>query len=218
MALIRRFFTEQLDLHQHRQALHRGRRFLRASCTHDLSARAATASSGARALASSWPRRILRKSPTTTSCSARSAASQDLVHHLRRALLGFMHYNNLEEVVEQKYKEIDQVRQEYPHIVQLFKNSTLPARDRQGPLGGPRRLRRPSADRAQLQPARGSHRRGLLRQVQEPLPGQPGDQAGAARRRCWTPSPRSTPRSSGPTRSSTAPSAACSTSTRRWGS
>ena len=35
----------------------------------------------------------------------------------------FLHYNNLEEVIEQKYKEIDQIRQEYPYIVQIFKNS-----------------------------------------------------------------------------------------------
>jgi hypothetical protein len=40
--------------------------------------------------------------------------------------LGFMHYNNLNEVVEQKYKEINQVRLEYPHIVQTFKNSQFP--------------------------------------------------------------------------------------------
>ncbi len=38
-------------------------------------------------------------------------------------LLDFLRHNNLEEVIEQKYKEIDQVRQEYPHIIQLFKNS-----------------------------------------------------------------------------------------------
>ncbi len=40
--------------------------------------------------------------------------------------LGFIHYNNLNEVVEQKYKEINQVRLEYPHIVQTFKNSQFP--------------------------------------------------------------------------------------------
>ncbi|MEW6050404.1 MAG: PEP/pyruvate-binding domain-containing protein [Candidatus Zixiibacteriota bacterium] len=42
------------------------------------------------------------------------------------ALMSFMHYNNLEEIVEQKYKEIDQVRLEYPHVVQTFKNSHFP--------------------------------------------------------------------------------------------
>ncbi|MCB1060140.1 MAG: nucleotidyltransferase domain-containing protein [Calditrichaeota bacterium] len=38
----------------------------------------------------------------------------------------FVHYNNLEEVVEQKYKDIAQVRQEYAHVIQLFKNSQFP--------------------------------------------------------------------------------------------
>ncbi len=41
-------------------------------------------------------------------------------------ILNFMHYNNLEDVVEQKYKEIGQVRQEYPYVVQVFKNSQFP--------------------------------------------------------------------------------------------
>lgn len=38
----------------------------------------------------------------------------------------FLEYNNLEEVIEQKYKDIDEVRLEYPHIVQVFKNATFP--------------------------------------------------------------------------------------------
>lgn len=41
-------------------------------------------------------------------------------------ILYFMHYNDLDDVVEQKYKEINQVRQEYPHIVQMFKRSEFP--------------------------------------------------------------------------------------------
>ncbi len=42
-------------------------------------------------------------------------------------VLHFMHYNNFGEVVEQKYKEINQVRLEYPHIVQTFKNAHFPS-------------------------------------------------------------------------------------------
>ncbi len=38
----------------------------------------------------------------------------------------FMHYNNLDEIVEQKYKEINQVRLEYPHIIQMFKDGLYP--------------------------------------------------------------------------------------------
>jgi pyruvate, water dikinase len=41
-------------------------------------------------------------------------------------LLDFVAYNDLDDVIEQKWKEIDQVRQEYPNIVQLFKNSQFP--------------------------------------------------------------------------------------------
>ena len=41
-------------------------------------------------------------------------------------LLSFLSQNNLNEVVEQKYKDIDQVRLEYPHIVQTFKSASVP--------------------------------------------------------------------------------------------
>ena len=41
-------------------------------------------------------------------------------------LLEFLRYNNIEDVYEQKYKGIDEVRQEYPHITQVFKNSHFP--------------------------------------------------------------------------------------------
>jgi hypothetical protein len=42
------------------------------------------------------------------------------------AMLQFMHYNNLEELLEQKYKPIDEIRREYPHLVMMFKNSHFP--------------------------------------------------------------------------------------------
>ena len=41
-------------------------------------------------------------------------------------LLSFLSHNNLNEVVEQKYKDMNQVRLEYPHIIQTFKSSRLP--------------------------------------------------------------------------------------------
>jgi len=42
------------------------------------------------------------------------------------AMLDFMHYNNFDDVFEQKYKEINQVRLEYPHIIQTFKSGYFP--------------------------------------------------------------------------------------------
>ncbi|MCX5800828.1 MAG: nucleotidyltransferase domain-containing protein [Candidatus Eisenbacteria bacterium] len=38
-------------------------------------------------------------------------------------LPSFLAYNNLNEVLEQKYKDINQVRLEYPHVIQTFKNA-----------------------------------------------------------------------------------------------
>ncbi len=47
-------------------------------------------------------------------------------------ILDFIQYNNLEDVHTQKYMEIDQVRREYPNIVQTFKNSQFPPETVQG--------------------------------------------------------------------------------------
>ncbi|MDD3642515.1 MAG: PEP/pyruvate-binding domain-containing protein [Candidatus Krumholzibacteria bacterium] len=47
-------------------------------------------------------------------------------------LLRFNQYNNLEEVVEQKYKDINQVRLEYPHVIQTYKGGRFPPEMVQG--------------------------------------------------------------------------------------
>jgi pyruvate,water dikinase len=48
--------------------------------------------------------------------------------HITSDILGhFMHYNDFDVVVEQKYKEINQIRAEYPHVVQSFKSGRFPA-------------------------------------------------------------------------------------------
>jgi pyruvate, water dikinase len=41
-------------------------------------------------------------------------------------MVTFIHYNNLEGVMEQKYKELDEINIEYPNIIQIFKNSFFP--------------------------------------------------------------------------------------------
>ena len=40
-------------------------------------------------------------------------------------ILSFMNHNNLEDILEQKYKDIGQVRKEYPYVVHVFKNSSF---------------------------------------------------------------------------------------------
>ncbi|HUV29471.1 MAG TPA: PEP/pyruvate-binding domain-containing protein [Acidobacteriota bacterium] len=46
--------------------------------------------------------------------------SSDVLRH-------FIRYQGLDHVIEQKYKEIDQVTLEYPHIVRLFKTARFPS-------------------------------------------------------------------------------------------
>jgi len=41
-------------------------------------------------------------------------------------ILNFVHHNELEDVLNWKYMDIDQVRREYPHLVALFKSSSFP--------------------------------------------------------------------------------------------
>jgi predicted nucleotidyltransferase len=48
------------------------------------------------------------------------------------ALLYFIHHNNLEDVYNWKYLDTAQIRQEYAHIVQVFKNSSFPSEIVQG--------------------------------------------------------------------------------------
>lgn len=47
-------------------------------------------------------------------------------------LYNFLSYNNLSDVAEHKYKDINQVRLQYPHIIQTFKNCNFPTEIVQG--------------------------------------------------------------------------------------
>ncbi len=82
------------------------------------------------------------------------------------------------------------------------------ARDGARPLAGARRLRRPADHRAQLEPARGPPRLGVLRASTRASSSPTRAPSSSGWPRCSTRSPRSTRRRSGPIRSSTAPSAA----------
>ncbi|MCD4792565.1 MAG: nucleotidyltransferase domain-containing protein [Bacteroidales bacterium] len=47
-------------------------------------------------------------------------------------LLSFMKYNHLEDIAEQKYKSIENVRKEYPYVSHVFKNASLPPKISKG--------------------------------------------------------------------------------------
>ncbi len=112
-------------LHQHRQELHRRGGLLRAAAEHHLH----------RGQPRQARRQERRPLPGRAGPPKKNPGDSGLLDNLRipktwyvasDVTLGFIHYNNLNEVVEQKYKEINQVRLEYPHIVQTFKNSQFP--------------------------------------------------------------------------------------------
>jgi pyruvate, water dikinase len=48
------------------------------------------------------------------------------------ALLAFVRYNNLDDVHDRKYLDVEQVRQQYPHVVQVFKSAAFPPEIVQG--------------------------------------------------------------------------------------
>jgi pyruvate,water dikinase len=41
-------------------------------------------------------------------------------------VLAFVRYNNLDDIYDQKYLEIGQIRQQYPHVIQVFKGAEFP--------------------------------------------------------------------------------------------
>ncbi len=43
------------------------------------------------------------------------------------AVMDFVKLNNLDDVMDQKFKDVTQVRREYPNLIQLFKNSSFPS-------------------------------------------------------------------------------------------
>jgi pyruvate, water dikinase len=48
------------------------------------------------------------------------------------AVLSFVRYNNLEDIYDQKYLDTEQIRQQYPHVVQVFKSAEFPSELRKG--------------------------------------------------------------------------------------
>jgi pyruvate,water dikinase len=124
VSLVRRFFTDQLEF------INIAKNYVDVSNFHDMLKRmiyppGSQGKLGGKSAGLFLAYQILNK----------KGKDNELCHNIKipktwyissDGLLEFLHHNNLEEVIEQKYKEIDQIRQEYPHIIQLFKNSTFP--------------------------------------------------------------------------------------------
>lgn len=124
VALIRRFFTEQLEY------INRAKRFIEIDDFFALSERIIFPSGsygrlgGKTAglfLASRILRRMAQKQPEigTVKTPRTWFVASD-------GILAFIGHNNLGEAYEQKYKEIEEIRREYPQLVQVFKHCYFP--------------------------------------------------------------------------------------------
>jgi hypothetical protein len=74
---------------------------------------------------------VLRRSPESASALARVLVPRTW-YLPSDGILHFVAHNDLDEVYSWKYRDIDQIRQEYPHIVRLFKDSRFPPEIEQG--------------------------------------------------------------------------------------
>jgi pyruvate,water dikinase len=129
-ALARRLLTEQQD------SIAAVRRFAEVEDFFELIARTiqlprSHGRLGGKASGLFLARQVLRRSPELAGMLAE-------VHFPRTwylpsdGILHFVAYNDLDEVYTWKYRQIDQIRQEYPHVLQLFKNSRFPPEIEQG--------------------------------------------------------------------------------------
>ena len=93
---------------------------------------------------------------------------------LSDGIMDFIRLNELGDVMEQKFKEISQVRREYPNMIQLFKNSTFPPEISEGLVKALEFFGDIAPGHSQFEPSGRSFRHCFLGQVQEPVSGQPG--------------------------------------------
>jgi pyruvate, water dikinase len=124
VALIRRFFTEQLEY------INIAKKYVDLEDFFDLSERIVFSSDshgklGGKSAGLFIASRVLKQA--TRRVKAIGTVKKPRTWYLTSdGLISFVQYNNLEEVIEQKYKDIEEIRQEYPHLVQVFKNCTFP--------------------------------------------------------------------------------------------
>ncbi len=124
VALIRRFFTEQLEF------INIAKKYLDLEDFFDLVGRIVFPSDshgklGGKTAGLFLSSRVLRQASRRVKAIG-TVKKPKTWYITSDTLLVFTQYNNLEEASEQKYKDIEDVRQEYPHLVQVFKNCTFP--------------------------------------------------------------------------------------------
>lgn len=121
VSLIRRFFSDELDV------INAAKNYVQVSDFYEVAQHLISASQGHGKLGGKSTglfvaAQIVRKSPEYA--HALSGIRVPKTWYVSSdGLLDFIQFNHLEDVYNRKYLEPDQVRREYPHIIQVFKNS-----------------------------------------------------------------------------------------------
>ncbi len=125
VSLIRRFFSESLDF------INVAKKFIDVEDFYDLLGKviyppACHGKLGGKSAGLFLAKKIIDKSPEA-SALLREVKVPRTWYLTSDWIQDFVHHNDLEDVLNRKYMEIDQVRQEYPHLVALFKRSSFPS-------------------------------------------------------------------------------------------
>ncbi len=125
VSLIRRFFSENLEF------INIAKNFIEVKDFYDLLGRiifppGCHGKLGGKSAGLFLAKKIIEKVPEA-STQAREVKTPCTWYITSDWILNFVHHNELEDVLNWKYMEIDQVRQEYPHLVALFKSSSFPS-------------------------------------------------------------------------------------------
>lgn len=121
VSLTRRFFTEDLDF------INTAKNYLEVADFYDLvnhiiSPPASHGKLGGKSAGMLLASQIIRKSGEQVQLMSGIKVPKTW-YIASDGLMSFVEYNQLEDVYNRKYLDIEQVRREYPHIVQVFKNS-----------------------------------------------------------------------------------------------
>ena len=125
VSLIRRFFSESLDF------INVAKAFIEVKDFYDLQGKVIYPAGchgklGGKSAGLFLAKKIIEKSPEVSGL-VREIKVPRTWYITSDWIQNFVHHNELEDVLNRKYMEIDQVRQEYPHLVSLFKRSSFPA-------------------------------------------------------------------------------------------
>lgn len=130
VALLRRFFTDRIDYINSARNVTRIRDFHTLS-RHLISPPRSHGRLGGKSAGLFLARRIVESSAQFSGILS-DVRVPPTWYIASDAVLAFVRHNNLEDIYDQKYLETDQIRQQYPYVVQVFKSSEFPGELRKG--------------------------------------------------------------------------------------